>query len=134
MALRILETLRKSHDIKVESFLILHECAVFLWSKLFSDSQRGPSCMSQDRVGNTVVTNNPKISVDDDTSDFSVSPYLESISCPYSPSLISRRPLTSEQTKPQKTNINPIVLLDYPLCGRHMKNQLFYKVLFHLIL
>lgn len=111
MALRILETLRKSHDIKVESFLILHECAVFPWSELLSDSQRGPSCMSQDRVGNAVVTNNPTISVDDDTSDFSVSPYLESISCPYSPSLISRRPLISEQTKPQKTNITQLFYL-----------------------
>lgn len=89
--------------------------------------------MSQDSLGNAVVTNNPQISVADDTSEISESPCLE----PFLPLLSfpnTSCPPESEQMKQQKDKCEEIVLLDYPLCGTHMKNLVFCEVRSHLIL
>lgn len=86
--------------------------------------------MSQDRVGNAVVTNNPKISVDDDTSDFSVIALFGVYFLPLFSFPNIQPPTYVRTNETTKDKHNQIVLLDYPLCGRHMKNQLFYKCCF----
>lgn len=88
--------------------------------------------MRQDILGNPVVTNNPKIRVANDTGNFSESPFLESIPCSYPfPNIQLPEVGTNETTKEKH---NHVVLLADPLCGRHMKNQVFYKMLIHLLL